>query len=199
MPHPHRIHFLPKSHPDPTTWAQLITAQKDFRLHALRATPESFSSTFAREAIFTPSEWQARLQNPLALTLVAIRPPPTEATEAESESRGAVQDCIEGAWQGMAVLYGPSHHAAHNLPMYEIFGLFVQDSVRGEGIGTSLIKVAVEEAVARSGNGGVVVRVRVAAGNAKVVRLYEKSGFSVEQGKEEEEGEEVVMEMKRGA
>ena len=200
MTETHRVHLLPKSHPDPTTWAHIVSAQKTFRLHALKTSPESFSSSYAREAAFTDSEWEARLQNPLALTLVAVKSPPTEASTTEEDNDSA-QTCIKGEWEGTAVLVGPlPPKSDRDTTVFEIFGLFVLPSARGHGIGARLIETAISEAVARAGEGGgarrVVVRVRAAAGNAKVVGLYERSGFGIVEGREAEDGE-ILMELRR--
>jgi len=201
MSQTHWIHLLPKSHPDPVTWARLIAAQRDFRLHALRTNPASFSSTYAKEAAFNDSQWEARLQNPLALTLIAVRNP--KAAESKTQERQyTVQDCIEGEWEGTAVLFGPSPGQAstsddNTIPTFEIFGLFVLPSARGRGIGTSLVEVSIGQAVARAGSREVIIKVRAAAGNAKVVGLYGNLGFDAVQGKEVETGE-VVMELRRG-
>jgi GNAT superfamily N-acetyltransferase len=195
MPRIHRIHPLPKSHSNPVTWARLISAQKVFRLQALQTSPESFSSTYAREVVFTDGEWEARLQNPLALTLVAVKCSTAEDGETE-QGRGTFQACAEGDWQGSAVLFGPSLDPERsNLPVFEIFGLFVLPSARGHGIGTSLVEVAIDQAGGVAGYREVAVRVRAAAGNAQVVGLYEKLGFRVVQ--ETTESGEIVLEWRR--
>ncbi|KAF2690999.1 hypothetical protein K458DRAFT_412314 [Lentithecium fluviatile CBS 122367] len=188
----HAVHVLPKSHPNTETWAGLIRASKTFRLQALQTSPESFSSTYAREAAFTDHEWEARLQNSLALTLVAVKTPATESSQT-GKSRNTAEDLLDLEWKGSAVLFGPlpqpSSPANDNkIPTFEIFALFVLPSARGYGMGASLIQAVIGHASSTAadehGSGEVVVKVTVTPGNMKVVGLYEKLGFRVMEGEE---------------
>jgi GNAT superfamily N-acetyltransferase len=193
------IRTLPKSHPNPQTWTRLIAQQKSFRLNALQTSPDSFSSTYAREAAFADSEWEARLQNPFALSLIAVKERTREFSETET-SRDDVQTWIESEWQGSAVVFGPVSmdgvEIIKETLLFEIFGLFVLPSVRGRGVGTQLVQSAVEYAILQAAEKferrEIVVRVRITAGNPNALELYEKLGFSVVQA--EEMG--VVMEMR---
>lgn len=198
MHHTYTIQTLPKSHPNPKTWTTLLAAYKFLRLHALQTSPSSFSSTYAREAAFTPAEWEARLQNPLALTLVAI-PTPAPTNNGESTRPGPESDAtdadawIESEWAGTAVLFGPVHsslaadeESSEDLvspPTFEIFALFVRSAARGRGLATRLVDGAVaraRETVREQGGGeDVDVRVTVTAGNGEIIALYRKCGFEV--------------------
>lgn len=50
-----------------------VEQYKNFRLYSLKAAPECFGSTYAREIAFTDDVWYDRLANPKATTFVAMQ------------------------------------------------------------------------------------------------------------------------------
>jgi ribosomal protein S18 acetylase RimI-like enzyme len=191
----YKIQLLPKSHHDLSVWTQIIERQKLLRLQSLQLSPESFSSTYAREAIFTEKDWQARLQNPLAFTFVAVCPP-GETTEGLGDDY-----LLNGAWVGMVVLIGPfiqirslaqkdlghEEKGEEQRPVrphydYHINGLIVLPHARRLGLGKALLKLAIDHADAfgrKSGAAEINIKLSVSSGNSKALILYQKVGFQL--------------------
>jgi len=180
------IHIIPKSCSDPSSWATLVAKQKALRLLSLLTAPESFSSTYEREIVFTWAEWEARLQHPFVYTLVAVKTP-----SASNDS--ALQDLIDGEWVGCSVLLdisrlsNPSSSKTEiaeksNLAgTFEINGLFVSPEARGHGLGGALIEASISHAqgvVAQEGDEKVLVRALVRRGNEQALKLYGKMKFA---------------------
>jgi GNAT superfamily N-acetyltransferase len=153
-----KVYLLPKLHPELSIWRRIIDRQKDLRLLSLQLSPDSFTSTYAREVNFTHRDWEARLQNPVASTFVAIGPP-----EEEIEG-GHVDDPLSGTWVGMVVLVGPLRRfdeqkrqmskstydgsVAHYFE-FELCGMFVLPYAQGTGLGKALVTSAVDHAKLR--------------------------------------------------
>lgn len=133
--------------------------QKALRLQSLQLSPESFSSTYAREAKFIETDRGARLQNPVAFTLVAISLPEKRVDGLE------VDVLLNGAWVGMVVLIGslvrdPSFSPNDSCDQgkedgqrpvpsrneYGVDGLFVLPEARRLGIGQLLLQTAMDHA-----------------------------------------------------
>jgi len=55
----------------PTAGAEDWAAWRDLRLRALAESPGAFGSTYARERLFAPSEWQDRLADPTSVSVLA--------------------------------------------------------------------------------------------------------------------------------
>lgn len=176
------IHLLPKSYDKPT-WTQLVNQQKGLRLKALQTSPESFSSTYERESTFTFSDWEGRLKNPNAYTFVAV-----QLFDGEKGTEIPLEDVAKRDWVGTVVIVGPIN-AESEFGHFGIAGLFVLPEARGMGLGQRLVEVAVEHGknVARErGLKHAMVQVSVKSGNGKVLKMYERLGFTVQ---EDEEGE----------
>ncbi|KAH7114264.1 hypothetical protein B0J11DRAFT_618965 [Dendryphion nanum] len=175
-----KIHLLPKTHPDPAVWSRLVRCHKCFRLQSLQMSPESFSSSYQREATFSDVEWEARLQNPLASSFTAIKMP------GNNVATDRVEELANAQWLGMAVLYGPLEPASSESDSsvaklhFEIFALYVLPDARGSGIGKSLIDAAIAHGrlLGRgTGTKEVVIHISVTPGNTKVLKLYQGLGF----------------------
>lgn len=179
--------LLPKSHPNPATWTNLIAKQKALRLHSLVASPESFSSTYERESAFKDSDWEARLQNPLAYTYVAkseAAPLPQETVSSEDY----LETFLNDAWVGSAVLVGPAGDSDMDedwTATFDIYALYVLPEARGSGLGSALIDACTVHARDMAGAvkaSKAVIRVSVARGNEGVLGLYERIGFLEKDG-----------------
>jgi GNAT superfamily N-acetyltransferase len=172
---------LPKSHNHLPTWNSLIAKQKALRLQSLLISPESFSSTYKREILFTDADWEARLKNPSAHTLIAVRSiRPLAAYKANDDHHdlGTDGDYVEGEWVGSAVLVGPGENPSSAFPTFDINALFVLPEARGTGLGAQLIESAASTAQKlASGASSVLIRASVAHGNERVLKLYERAGF----------------------
>lgn len=176
------IHLLPKTHSDAAVWARLIAHQRSFRLESLRVSPESFSSTYEREAAFSDNDWDTRFRNPLAHTIIATR-----SSNRSNIVKDELDDITQEPWVGCAVLFGPVERTSESVGgdgpdklLFEIFGLFVLPEARAAGIGKSLVEAAVNHARALGRNAsvqGVEVKVSATASNTKVLALYQNLGF----------------------
>jgi ribosomal protein S18 acetylase RimI-like enzyme len=212
------VTLLPHSHPDPNTWASLVSHHKNLRLRSLQISPESFSSTFEREVAFTDSDWENRLKNPLAYTFIAAKVP--TSLKENGERGDELDDAVHGEWVGMTVLVGPLDELPNNLtpnskadgapqrkevPVEsEIFAVFVSPEARGLGLGKRLSEASIAQGKVLGREKGakeVVVRLSVARGNGKAKSLYEKLGFRIAEDEvrvEDEEFDALRMEMRLG-
>ncbi|KAJ4354397.1 uncharacterized protein N0V89_006133 [Didymosphaeria variabile] len=181
---------LPKSHSHPPTWKALIAKQKTLRLQSLLTSPDSFSSTYEREIAFTDADWEARLQNPSAYTLIAVKSTASRAGNDRDEGR-LDSDYLDGEWVGSVVLVGPEEKHGSPFATFDICALFVLPEARGTGLGGKLIESAASEAQRLAGVASkVLIRAGVARGNERVLKLYERAGF-LERGIEAEAGLEM--------
>lgn len=204
---PFRIIALPRSHPDEAIWDRLVQQQKDFRLLALKTSPEYFGSTYEREVQFNDATWDERLRNPLATTLVALE------ESAISESSLSNPDALvalaaNNDWLGTVVLIGPTDTATTlvsakasavalaanakkldldgerntQIPHYQINAFFVRPSARGRGLGTALVSGAIAHGEAfRREYGFATARftLLVDEDNGPANAAYQRAGFKV--------------------
>ncbi|KAF2189556.1 hypothetical protein K469DRAFT_658487 [Zopfia rhizophila CBS 207.26] len=192
------ITLLPKDYPDPSTWDEMISRQKDLRLLSLQIAPDSFSSTFSRESQFTREDWEARLKNPQAFTFIASPSSNSKSSPAPPISTFKI---TQEPWIGSAVLLGPlplstnppSHpstkasgrselRSEENHITFEICALFVMPEARRLGVGNALFEAVIVhgKSIARErGCSLVCFRVSTAESNKEALRLYEKLGFKV--------------------
>jgi ribosomal protein S18 acetylase RimI-like enzyme len=197
-----RIFTLPRSHPDPTTWAGLSNKVKAFRLNSLRASPEAFSSTFAIESEFPDDVWLSRLNNPLASHSVALSI--GDSSRSLNDVNDELDNIIEGDWLGVGVLIGPKddgekgvsasrspwaniqspaqvEQGEKTIPLYQLNGLYVMPEARKLGVGKALVDTAFENGrnLERARNGRkALFQVRVESENVAARKLYERAGFS---------------------
>ena len=185
------ILLLPRSHHDPVAWATLVAKQKALRLQSLLTSPASFSSTYERESAFSESDWVSRLQNPLAYSYIARRGlQPAPSTNHVRTPEEVLQTFLNSEWVGSATLYGPAitGDRSDDSVVMDIYGLFVLPEARGSGLGNALLEGCVGHArdLGRDMKvHKVTVRVSVAHGNKKVLKLYEKVGFAEDRTKAE--------------
>ncbi|KAF9877101.1 hypothetical protein CkaCkLH20_05367 [Colletotrichum karsti] len=199
MSKPTNIILLPKSHPSPSTWLQLVSRYKAFRLQSLLLSPESFGSTHAREAAFPPERWTSRLANPQANTIIAVNKSPNSLSE---NTEGDIDLALESEWLASLVITGPldagtlasqlhleesfvdfgeAHRDGEARAQYVLNGMYVIPSARGKGIGVQMLEYAkrfVAAEVKRSGERGRISLI-VDYENPPARITYEKCGFNI--------------------
>jgi GNAT superfamily N-acetyltransferase len=154
---------------------------KQFRLDALRLSPEAFASTYAREAEFSDQIWYDRLANPRAATFLAYQED-TSTTIGTVTVLGPLPIGVDELMPLGNPWVLASGEDANKLPTtahFRINGMFTLPEMRGRGVGKTLLqealKYAANEAVAlgREFLGSIVV----GSDNEPARRLYEKCGF----------------------
>lgn len=125
---------------------------RDIRLRALSDSPSAFSSTYQREAAYSPAMWEEaaarRATGDHEATFVAV-----EATE----------------WLGLVGVYRPGDPGTA-----ELVSMWTAPEARGRGIGTALVEAVIAWARAA---GVRDVQLWVTRGNEPAIRLYEGMGF----------------------
>ncbi|ORY06515.1 hypothetical protein BCR34DRAFT_571290 [Clohesyomyces aquaticus] len=199
------VYLLPERHENAVVWDRMISKQKDLRLQSLQLSPDSFSSTYDREAQFSRSEWKARLQNPKAFTFIAHKNLETPSMDVANAT-----DMVQESWVGMAVLIGPLNSSSISEVLddefakegvleflqFEICGLFVLPDARRAGLGKALIRAAIAHAVhlaCEKDVDEVCVGMAVTAGNMNVMGLYKSMGFVVAKGTATETEVQMVL------
>lgn len=129
-------------------------ALRSLRLRALRTDPLAFGSTLEREETFPEELWRSR----------ALR-----GAEA-SDQATFVAVTPEGNLVGTAVVTGSDRGCA-------VYGMWVDASRRGEGVGGLLLDAALGWAAA--GPWPPVVRLEVNLRQTEAVRLYRSRGFEL--------------------
>jgi len=124
-------------------------------LSAYDAEPDAFTSNAAERGEQPPEWWLAR---------VSDRP------DADELVLGARAD--GGLVAAVGVRFRRRERTRHKATL---FGLFVADGHRGQGLGRTLVEAALEAARARAGT--LLVQLTVAASNEPAVRLYRECGF----------------------
>lgn len=191
------VTLLPHSHPDPSTWKTLIQHQKTLRLQALQISPDAFCSTYAREVAFSDKEWEKRLQNPLAHTIVAyFSPPPSESCQPHHDKYDLL---AQGHWVGSAVLLGPVHlypgdvqrevsgdsfdngQGSRKAVEFVIAAVWVSPAVQRQGLGRRLMEASVAHALSIAKEEKqveeVVLKIATAISNETALKAYEAWGF----------------------
>ncbi|GKT41197.1 uncharacterized protein ColSpa_01378 [Colletotrichum spaethianum] len=200
------ITTLPKSHPDPSRFHHLTSLYKSFRLLSLRLSPESFGSTYAREAAFPWETWTSRLENPLATTVVAYESPssdPSLALDNEPPSASAKLDAsMDAEWISSLTImgplnpstlatslhldpdlvdFGPAHATDKPTANYVLNGMYVIPSARGRKLGIHTLEYAKNLVASEADSHGQHARVSLIVDydNVSARRTYEKCGFEI--------------------
>ncbi|KAM0255837.1 hypothetical protein ACHAPA_012371, partial [Fusarium lateritium] len=95
-----KVVSLPKSLSDSSQWDKLVKNFKTYRLQSLQLSPESFSSTYAREVEFTKDIWESRLKNASALNTIVVSDP-------DPGSEDDLSLILNSPWLASLVLSGP--------------------------------------------------------------------------------------------
>ena len=126
-------------------WARV----RAIRLRSLEDAPDAFASTYQAEAQAASSFWQQRLSDPDAATFLA-----------------AVERADIGITTGAAFVGKPGAAG--------LFGMWVDSSARGTGVGDVLVRTVIDWARAR---GFDRVLLEVADYNHAAIALYARHGF----------------------
>lgn len=136
----------------PENWAEY----KSLRLNALKESPDSFGSTYEREAAFSDVEWIERLranfEGMISLPLVAE---------------------IDGDLVGLA--WGVIHHSDEKLA--HIYQMWVSPEARGKGIAMSFLN---ELKIWALSNSCTSIELAVTTNNDAAVGLYKICGFKAD-------------------
>ncbi|KAF5252515.1 hypothetical protein FANTH_2409 [Fusarium anthophilum] len=153
---------------------------RDLRLKALKASPESFSSTYEIESQFTEKEWIDRLLQDDRENFVCV------ATPADAGSSSTAQ------WVGQVTLRGPVSRKDFALPeasgqpmpggddgedRWQMLSLFILPEHQGRKLGQGLCREVIRHLQEAQQKARTVVRLMVKPHNTATVHLYEKLGF----------------------
>ena len=130
-------------------WKEL----RELRLRALLDAPDAFGSTHDQEANDPEDAWRDWAAN-----------------GAKGGSGFAAIALVDGGWVGMAVGAPQREHPSQ----LGLFAMWVDPSVRGEGIGRRLVD---EVLIWAPTTGFASIRLRVTASNDVAIRIYEGCGF----------------------
>ncbi|KAF5673873.1 gnat family protein [Fusarium heterosporum] len=186
---------LPKSLSDPLQWDQLVEKFKTFRLQSLQLSPESFSSTYAREINFTQDIWESRLKSTSAITAVIIWDPIPSSADY-------IPLILNAPWIASLILSGPLNAVTaakdweeqQNFdPGTTYFGavgpeiergyvlnaIYVLPSERRKGLANQLIEYAKLHAVEVNKGKKIMLVLLVNFESFAARKCYEKSGFEM--------------------
>ncbi|KAF4494985.1 Acyl- N-acyltransferase [Fusarium agapanthi] len=153
---------------------------RDLRLKALKASPESFSSTYEIESQFTEKEWMDRLLQDGRENFICV------ATPADAGSSSVAQ------WVGQVTLRGPVSRRDFTLPeisgqpmpgrddeedRWQMLSLFILPEHQGRKLGQDLCREVIRHLQETQQKARTVVRLMVKPQNTATVHLYEKLGF----------------------
>ncbi|KAF5606711.1 acyl n-acyltransferase [Fusarium subglutinans] len=153
---------------------------RDLRLKALKASPESFSSTYEIESQFTEKQWIDRLLQDNRENFVCV------TTPADAGSSSVAQ------WVGQVTLRGPVSRKDFTLPeisrqpmpgedeeedRWQMLSLFILPEHQGRKLGQGLCREVISHLQETRQKARTVVRLMVKPQNTATVHLYEKLGF----------------------
>ncbi|SCV45016.1 related to GNAT family acetyltransferase [Fusarium fujikuroi] len=153
---------------------------RDLRLKALKASPESFSSTYEIESQFTETQWMDRLLQDDRENFVCVTTPVNRGTSSMAE------------WVGQVTLRGPVGRKAFTLPevsgqplpggddeedRWQMLSLFILPDHQGRKLGQGLCREVIKHLQETQRKARTVVRLMVKPQNTTTVHLYEKLGF----------------------
>ncbi|KAH6677840.1 hypothetical protein F5X68DRAFT_245578 [Plectosphaerella plurivora] len=186
---------IPRTLASPKDFDTLVEKYKSFRLLSLQLSPESFGSTYAREAAFTPEAWTSRITNLLATTIVAVSDPPEPARTKEAEP------LLSHEWLASLTLIGPLEPSkAHTmfqteLPTdskvvdfngsgdggmkwhYILNAMYVVPLARGRGISGEILKFAKKTAKREVRGNPMRILLVVDHDNEAAQHTYKRAGF----------------------
>ncbi|KAF5597795.1 acyl n-acyltransferase [Fusarium pseudocircinatum] len=155
---------------------------RDLRLKALKASPESFSSTYEIESQFTETQWMDRLLQDDRENFVCI------ATPVNPDTSFAAQ------WIGQVTLRGPVSRKDFTLPeisgqpipggddeedRWQMLSLFILPEHQGRKLGQDLCREVIRHLQRTQQKARTVLRLMVKPQNTATVHLYEKLGFEI--------------------
>ncbi|KAF5717010.1 GNAT family acetyltransferase acetyltransferase [Fusarium globosum] len=153
---------------------------RDLRLKALKASPESFSSTYEIESQFTETQWMDRLLQDDRENFVCVATPVNPSGSSMAQ------------WVGQVTLRGPVGRKAFTLPevsvqplpgedeeedRWQMLSLFILPDHQGRKLGQGLCRDVIKHLQETQRKARTVVRLMVKPQNTTTVHLYEKLGF----------------------
>ncbi|KAG4258986.1 hypothetical protein FPRO03_13208 [Fusarium proliferatum] len=153
---------------------------RDLRLKALKASPESFSSTYEIESQFTETQWMGRLLQDDRENFVCVATPVNPGGSSTAQLVGQV------------TLRGPVSRKDFTLPevsgqpmpgedskedRWQMLSLFILPEHQGRKLGQSLCREVIKYLQETQRKARTVVRLMVKPQNTTTVHLYEKLGF----------------------
>ncbi|KAI1826465.1 acyl-CoA N-acyltransferase [Xylaria intraflava] len=164
---------------------------KPLRLASLQRDAGAFKSTYARESGFDDEAWLNRIRNPLATTFVAIRADSEQVVasaslmgpfpNADANSTGNPHQVVPGTTDATKDQDRDDDDTrASGEPLrFEMAAVYTHPEVRRQGLATSLIEAATEEARSQARRTGrpLVLAVVVYVSNDAAISVYERCGF----------------------
>ena len=149
-----------KTHPETKTKVLTLPVSawkeyKELRLAALKNEPQAFASSYERESAYPNEEWQRRLKD-----------------AAEGKRHTFLAELDEKL---VGMVAGGRDFKDTNSNVAYIWGLYVDATVRGKGIGKLLMSKVLEEL--GKDRGIQTIRLEVNAEQESAVKLYENLGF----------------------
>lgn len=180
---------------------QLARKTASLRLEGLLQSPDSFSSTYDEEASLTDAEQLEKLMRPKRTTIIAA-----QAGEQGdwTEATWAGQVTLLGPLTRAEYLapFLQTHQGEHGLSPTELnatfapissedaktaywhmTALYVLDEHRRQGLGDQLCKKAFEYIEEQEGSARSELRIVIKPSNGVVLKMYERLGFEVKEGK----------------
>lgn len=167
-----------------------IVQYKELRLQAVKADPQSFSSSYERELSLSYEQWKARLQSRDKVTIIA-------AASFQSSERLSWQH----KWVGMITVVGPKVLQTFGFTpprvmpgggnYYLLMGVWVHPGHRRKGLGREMISAGLEWIQKDDGinpRDGRMLLLQVAQHNKHAISLYTSIGFrhiAVDKGAED--------------
>ncbi|KAF5635710.1 GNAT family acetyltransferase acetyltransferase [Fusarium sp. NRRL 25303] len=160
--------------------AQSVIQYRDLRLKALKASPESFSSTYEIESQFRETQWMDRLLQDDRENFVCVATPVNPGTSSTAQ------------WVGQVTLRGPVSRTDFTLPeisgqpmpgkddeedRWQMLSLFILPEHQGRKLGQGLCREVIKHLQETQQKAITVVRLMVKPQNTATVHLYEKLGF----------------------
>ncbi|KAK9453290.1 hypothetical protein V1511DRAFT_489889 [Dipodascopsis uninucleata] len=157
-----------------------VEKYKLIRLRALKSAKDAFHSTYEQESQMDSSQWETRITNPLATTIIA-----------ELEDQGSEYIAIGvllgplNAEQSASFLSLTLKNASEVFPSSEIRYVFcsfyVDIDYQHKGIGRGIFQTAIEyikqQNIDRNIASKIAIRLNVLSDNETAIRFYEKFGM----------------------
>ncbi|KAG8916869.1 hypothetical protein FRC01_002816 [Tulasnella sp. 417] len=140
---------------------------RTLRLEALSTSPDSFSSTVAREEAFSMDVWEERTTRTAFAFELATSPGSAPGDEATLQEHPV----------GMVAYYWVE---PKETPLAHLVGLWVHPAHRGKGLGSALVEWVVAQVLPSWTDNAApkcMLQLEVGERNKEVIPMYERLGF----------------------